>query len=55
MIETLKSNTIFGMTENDIGDEGAKLLSESLKVNTTLLNFNLWGLILRQMNEEGIS
>ena len=41
------------MTETDIGEEGAKLLSESLKVNTTLLNFNLWSLESRQMNEKG--
>ena len=34
-------------TDNDIGDEGATLLSESLKVNTTLINFNLGSLELR--------
>ena len=30
------------MTDNKLGDEGTKVLSESLKVDTTLLNFNLW-------------
>ena len=29
------------MTENKIGDEGAKALSEMLRVNTTLKSFNL--------------
>ena len=29
------------MTGNDIGDEGAKALSEMLKVNTTLTSLNL--------------
>ena len=31
------------MTANKIGDEGAKSLSEMLKVNTTLTKLNLWG------------
>ena len=31
------------MTENDIGVEGAKSLSEMMKVNTTLKVLNLWG------------
>ena len=31
------------MTDNKLGDEGARVLSESLKVNTTLLRFNLFG------------
>ena len=30
------------MTDNVIGDEGAKALSEMLKVNTTLKTLNLW-------------
>ena len=30
------------MTDNKIGDEGAKALSEMLKVNTTLTSLNLW-------------
>ena len=29
------------MTENKIGDKGAKTLSEMLRVNTTLKSFNL--------------
>ena len=29
------------MTDNEIGDEGAKALSEMLKVNTTLKRLNL--------------
>ena len=31
------------MTDNGIGDEGAKVLSEMLKVNTTLTSLNLRG------------
>ena len=31
------------MTGNDIGDEGAKALSEMLKVNTTLTSLDLSG------------
>ena len=28
--------------DNDIGDEGAKAISESLKINTSLTELNLW-------------
>ena len=31
------------MTDNKIGDEGAKALSEMMKVNTTLTSLNLCG------------
>ena len=31
------------MTDNGIGDEGAKAMSEMLKVNTTLTSLNLEG------------
>ena len=31
----------FSMTDNILGDEGAKVLSESLKVNTTLTDLGL--------------
>ena len=31
------------MTDNEIGDEGAKTMSEMLKVNTTLASLNLEG------------
>ena len=31
------------MTGNEIGDEGAKAMSEMLKVNTTLTSLNLEG------------
>ena len=30
------------MTDNDIGNEGAKSMSEALKSNTTLTSLNLW-------------
>ena len=30
-------------TDNNIGAEGAKWISESLKTNTTLTKLNLWG------------
>ena len=30
-------------TANNIGDEGAKNISESLMINTTLTQLNLWG------------
>ena len=30
------------MTDNEIGDEGAKAMSEMLKVNTTLKSLGLW-------------
>lgn len=33
-------------TDNAIGDEGAKALGESLKVNTTLTELHLTGFIL---------
>ena len=31
------------MTDNGIGDEGAKAMSEMMKVNTTLTSLNLSG------------
>ena len=31
------------MTGNRIGDEGAKSMSEMLKVNTTLTSLEVWG------------
>ena len=31
------------MTDSEIGDEGAKAMSEMLKVNTTLTTLNLGG------------
>ena len=31
------------MTDNWIGDEGARSMSETLKVNTALTALNLWG------------
>ena len=36
------TNTIILWTDNDIGDEGAISISESLKTNTTLTELNLW-------------
>ena len=39
------------VTDNDIGVEGAKLLSESLKVNTTLLHINSRSLELLEIND----
>ena len=30
------------MTDNNIGDEGAKAMSEMIQVNTTLTSLNLW-------------
>ena len=30
------------MTGDEIGDEGAKAMSEMLKVNTTFTSLNLW-------------
>ena len=30
-------------TDNKIGDEGARMISESLKTNTTLTNLDLYG------------
>ena len=30
------------MTDNWIGDEGAKAMSEMMKVNSTLTTLNLW-------------
>ena len=40
------------MTENEIGDEGAKAMSEMLKVNTTLRTLNLGGEEERKEREE---
>ena len=40
------------MTDNGIGDEGAKALSEMLKVNTTLTELNLGGEEERKEREE---
>ena len=36
-------HSLFTTTDNNIGDTGAKSLSESLKSNTTLTQLNLWG------------
>ena len=40
------------MTGNGIGDEGAKALSEMMKVNTTLTTLDLWGEEERKEREE---
>ena len=40
------------MTDNGIGDEGAKAMSETLKVNTTLTTLNLWSEEERKEKEE---
>ena len=40
------------MTGNQIGDEGAKVMSEMLKVNTTLTSLDLGGEDERKKNEE---
>ena len=39
--EKVNENEMNKWTENDIGDEGASKISESLKVNTTLTELNL--------------
>ena len=40
------------MTDNQIGDEGAKAMSEMLKVNTTLTSLYLLGEEERKEREE---
>ncbi len=40
------------MTDNEMGDEGAKSLSEMLKVNTTLTSLNLSGEEVKGNKEE---
>ena len=40
------------MTDNEIGDEGAKAMSEMLKVNTTLTSLNLGSEEERKDREE---
>ena len=40
------------MTDNEIGDEGAKAMSEMLKVNTTLTELYLGGEEERKEREE---
>ena len=40
------------MTGNGIGDEGAKALSEMMKVNSTLTTLDLWGEEERKEREE---
>ena len=40
-MDEMKSKKKEWITENDIGDEGAKSMSEMLKVNTTLTTLNL--------------
>ena len=42
------------MTDNKLDDEGAKVLSESLKVNTTLWHFNLWSFGFHIIDDERI-
>ena len=39
------------MTENDIGDEGAKALSEMMKVNTTLTSLDLSSEIIQKKKD----
>ena len=41
------------MAVNMIGDEGAKALSEMLKVNTTLTKLYLWSMEERKRKGEG--
>ena len=40
------------MTGNGIGVEGAKAMSEMVKVNSTLTSLNLWGEEERKEREE---
>ena len=40
------------MTDNEIGDEGAKAMSEMMKVNSTLTTLNLGGEEERKEREE---
>ena len=40
------------MTDNGTGDEGAKSMSEGLKVNTALKELDLWGEEERIENEK---
>ena len=40
------------MIDNKIGVEGAKAMSEMLKVNTTLTSLNLWGEEKRKKEKE---
>ena len=40
------------MTDNEIGAEGAKAMSEMLKVNSTLTTLNLWSEEERKEREE---
>jgi len=46
LCEFLKENTIptaeLDMRRNAIGNEGARMISESLKINTTLTSLSLW-------------
>jgi len=42
-MKTGKREQIDNGTDNDIGDEGAKKISESLKINTTLMELDLSG------------
>ena len=42
-MKTGKREQIDNGTDNDIGDEGAKKISESLKINTTLTTLSLSG------------
>ena len=34
-------------TENDLGDERIKRISEALKTNTSLADFGIWGMAKR--------
>ena len=42
--ETMKTKKwkMMKWTGNDIGDEGARMISEALKINTTLTSLYLW-------------
>ena len=45
-MKTGKREQIDNGTDNDIGDEGAKKISESLKINTTLMELDLSGVVI---------
>jgi Ran GTPase-activating protein (RanGAP) involved in mRNA processing and transport len=43
LLNNLGKSTTLNLGGNDIGKEGAKLIAEALKINTTLTTLNLGG------------
>jgi len=52
MVEKGKKEAANELTDNDIGDFGARIIGEALKYNTTLTKLNLAGIRWFRKNNE---